>query len=69
MTCAVQLVLCLGTLLFAAHAARDSGQSSFLIWSGSRHMFGRMFATDDQDKLRLAEFVALEPIDSHNLTN
>ena len=28
-------------------------------------MFGRMLPTDDQDKLRLAEFAALEPIDAH----
>lgn len=34
-------------------------------WSGSRQMFGQMFATDDPDKLGLAEFAALEPIDSH----
>ena len=54
-----------GNLLFAARAARGSGQYPFMSWSGSRQMFGRMFATDDQDKLGLAEFAALEPIDSH----
>ena len=48
-----------------ARAARGSRQYPFMSWSGSRHMFGRMFASDDQDKLRLTEIVALEPIDSH----
>ena len=31
-------------------------------WSGTR----QMFATDHQDKLRLSEFAALAPIDSHS---
>ena len=65
-TCAILLVLCLGILLFAARAARGSGQYPFMSWSGTRHMFGRMFATDDQDNVRLSEFGALEPIHSHS---
>jgi predicted TIM-barrel fold metal-dependent hydrolase len=64
-TSAVLLVLSLGTLLIAARTAQVTGQSPFMSWAGFRHMFGRMFATEDQGKLRLAEFAALEPIDVH----
>jgi predicted TIM-barrel fold metal-dependent hydrolase len=64
-TGAVLLVLSLGTLLIAARTTQVTGQSPFMSWAGFRHMFGRMFATEDQDKLRLAEFAALEPIDVH----
>jgi len=64
-TSGVLLVLSLSILLIAARSAQASGKSPFMSWVGFRHMFGRMFATEDQDKLRLAEFVALEPIDTH----
>ena len=62
--CAVLLV-CLGILLVVARVAQGSGQSLLMSWSSLRHGFGRMFATEDPNKLWLAEFAALEPIDAH----
>ena len=56
-------MLCLDILLIAARVTQDSGQSPLPSWSCLRHLFGRMPATEDHDKL--AEFAALEPINSH----
>jgi len=62
---AVVLVLCLVVFLIAARSTRSSGKTPLLSWAGLRHLFGAAVGGEEQDKLRLAEFTALEPIDAH----
>jgi hypothetical protein len=59
------LFLCLVVFLIAAGSTRSSGKTPLLSWAELRHHFGAASGAEEQDKLRLAEFAALEPIDAH----